>query len=166
MGAQLAAARTATAQLETQIAHDRQWLEAILHDLSDAVMVLDEQFRLLLCNARAHALLEPGGWLIAKVPLHGDWSLRTAGAVPRLAAPVLGVPVHVQFYTQESLDELLGPRFVQKRWIELGPMREGASGGRVRRRLARRVVRSIHALSGDGNLVVVAQRPRTSVATS
>jgi SAM-dependent methyltransferase len=116
--------------------------------------------------ARAHALLEPGGWLIAKVPLHGDWSLRTAGAVPRLAAPVLGVPVHVQFYTQESLDELLGPRFVQKRWIELGPMREGASGGRVRRRLARRVVRSIHALSGDGNLVVVAQRPRTSVATS
>jgi DNA polymerase-3 subunit epsilon len=61
MGAQLAAARTATAQLETQIAHDRQWLEAILHDLSDAVMVLDEQFRLLLCNARAHALLAPCG---------------------------------------------------------------------------------------------------------
>jgi len=59
--AQLAAARAAADQLETQIAHDRQWLEAILHDLSEAVMVLDEQFRLLLCNARAHALLEPCG---------------------------------------------------------------------------------------------------------
>jgi DNA polymerase III subunit epsilon len=59
--AQVAAAQAAAAQLETQIAHDRQWLEAILHDLSDAVMVLDENFRILLCNARAHALLEPCG---------------------------------------------------------------------------------------------------------
>ena len=61
LDAQLAAAQAAAAQLETQIAHDRQWLEAILHDLSDAVLVLDENFRLLLCNARAHALLAPCG---------------------------------------------------------------------------------------------------------
>jgi SAM-dependent methyltransferase len=108
---------------------------------------------------RAHALLEPGGWFVAKVPLHGEVSVRAVASIPRLAGPVLSVPVHVQFYTRHSLDGLLGDRFAPKRWIEGGGMHRRATEGNLRRRLARRVVRAIHTASGDASLVVLAQRP-------
>jgi SAM-dependent methyltransferase len=113
---------------------------------------------------RAFELLEPGGWLVAKVPLHGQGSVRLAGAVPRLARSVLGVPMHIQFFTEPSFDRMLGPRFVEQRRIDIGAMREPTKGGRLRRRLARRIVRTIHETSGDGNLVVLAQRAPTNSA--
>jgi SAM-dependent methyltransferase len=111
---------------------------------------------------RSFELLEPGGWFLAKVPLHGKLSVIASGLVPRLAAPVLAVPEHVQFFTRQSLDTLLGARFTQKRWIELEAMRTPSTGGGLRRRFARRVVRAIQTASGDANLVVIAQRPRSA----
>jgi DNA polymerase III subunit epsilon len=61
LAADLDAARAAANAGDAQLQHDRAWLEAILRDLSEAVIVADRDHRLLLFNARANELLAPCG---------------------------------------------------------------------------------------------------------
>jgi len=61
LAAELDAARAAANAGDAQTQHDRAWLEAILRDLSEAVIVADRDHRLLLFNARANELLAPCG---------------------------------------------------------------------------------------------------------
>jgi len=57
----LAAALEAAKGADQRLAHDRRWLEAILRDLSEAVVVAAPDHRILLLNHRAHDLLAPCG---------------------------------------------------------------------------------------------------------
>ncbi|MCA3260911.1 MAG: 3'-5' exonuclease [Telmatospirillum sp.] len=61
LGAEREAAQAAANAGDAQLQHDRAWLEAILRDLSEAVIVADRDHRLLLFNARADELLAPCG---------------------------------------------------------------------------------------------------------
>jgi DNA polymerase III subunit epsilon len=61
LAAEREAARAAASAGDAQMLHDRTWLEAILRDLSEVVIVADRDHRLLLFNARANELLAPCG---------------------------------------------------------------------------------------------------------
>jgi DNA polymerase-3 subunit epsilon len=57
----LAAALDAARGADARLAHDRRWLEAILRDLAEAVIVAGPDHRILLLNDRAHDLLAACG---------------------------------------------------------------------------------------------------------
>ncbi len=61
LAAERDAARAGADAGDAQVQHDRAWLEAILRDLSEAVVVADRDHRLLLFNARANELLAACG---------------------------------------------------------------------------------------------------------
>ena len=107
---------------------------------------------------RASQVLLPNGVLVAKVPGHKAVSALVGAWIPRLAGAVLQFPHHLQLFTRQSLETLVRPEFEILDLIEPGAMRGVATGGPLKRRLARRVVRTIHAASRDRGLLVVAQK--------
>jgi DNA polymerase III subunit epsilon len=76
----LSAALAAQAGADAELAHDRRWLEAILRDLNEAVVVAAPDHRILLLNDRAHDLLAPCG------PVGLQRDLTTLVAADALAA--------------------------------------------------------------------------------
>lgn len=109
---------------------------------------------------RAHQLLSPGGHVLIKTPLLSPASVRLAATVPRLAGALLQVPSHIQFFRRAGLAALLdGAGFAKARWLPSRGMRAPGGGGTLRRRVARIVVREIHRLARDGNLLVLAEKP-------
>jgi len=109
--------------------------------------------------SRAHSLLAPGGYLLLKTPRTSIASVRISTVVPRLAGALIGVPAHVQYFHQEGLASVLRQLgFAAQHWLESRPMRAVATGGPMRRRVTRRIVRSLQKVNGDGNLLVLAQR--------
>jgi SAM-dependent methyltransferase len=108
--------------------------------------------------SRAASLLAPGGFLVAKVPAHGAVSVHMVSWLPRLGGAVLQVPHHLQLFHAASLERLLGSSFESPTLFDPGPLRQVSTGGSLRRRLARRTVRAIHRLSGDGGVLAIARR--------
>ena len=108
--------------------------------------------------ARARALLSPGGYVLIKTPLTSAASTRVSTLVPRLAGALLQAPSHIQYFDAEGLVAMLtriGFRAVER--LPRRGMRAPATGGRWRRRLARRALREFQRVVGDGNLLVLAQ---------
>ncbi len=110
---------------------------------------------------RAARLLQPGGLLVAKVPGHELLSVLVGAWVPPLAGAVLQVPHHLQLFTRRSIQELVRREFEPLLVVDPGPMRTVSAGGALRRRLARKIVRTIHDLSGDHGLLIVARKRAT-----
>lgn len=109
---------------------------------------------------RARSLLSERGWVFAKIPGFGDLSVGLSSRLPRVAGTLLGAPSHVQFFDRESLSRLLARSGFEAQWINGGKARSEATGGPIRRRMARRARSVVKRWSGDANLYVVA-RPAT-----
>ncbi len=108
---------------------------------------------------RALELLAPGGLVLIKTPRTSTASVRVAAAVPRVAGALLQSPSHVQYFQQDGLAALLTR--VGYRGLEFLPprgMRTPTTGGKLRRRVARRMMRTFQSLVGDHNLLVLARR--------
>lgn len=102
--------------------------------------------------------LRPGGWLLVKVPHHGNLSIYSSAAVPRLAGPVLATPSHLQYFTENSLRRVLGAEFDRIDWISVGKLRSPTTGSSLKKRVARHVVNGVRTASGDGTLLAMARR--------
>jgi len=104
---------------------------------------------------RAGALLRPGGVLVMKTPFVGDAAFRLLSVVPRLAAPVLQAPAHIQFFTPGSM-ELLGRNggFGRVEQRRLGGMRDGGTPASPARMARRAVLRAIRRGSGSYQMYV------------
>ena len=106
---------------------------------------------------RAHELLNPGGFVFAKVPAFGTLTVRICNAVPRTSGGLLGAPDHVQYFSRETLgrlfeDHRFTPRFLPGRSIRTAP-----TGGSLKSRLARQIRSTITRVSKDEQLFVLAQ---------
>lgn len=103
--------------------------------------------------------LRPGGWLLVKVPHHRQLSVAACAAVPRLSRSVLSIPGHLQFFTEGSLARLLEAELEPICWVPVeSNLRSAGSGGSLKRRVGRRVVRAILGASGDGTLLALSRR--------
>jgi 2-polyprenyl-3-methyl-5-hydroxy-6-metoxy-1,4-benzoquinol methylase len=108
---------------------------------------------------RAYDALVPGGCVVIKTPRTSNASVSLSARVPRLAGAILQAPSHIQYYRETDLRALLERvGFASPELVHLGGMRSAASGGPIRRRLARRVLRTFHRAAGDGNLLAIAKR--------
>lgn len=109
--------------------------------------------------AAAEGRLRPGGLFIAKVPTYGALSVTLSSLVPRLRRVLLGAPDHVQYYSQRSLRALFARSNLSTlEFRELaGGIRTAPTGGGWRKTAARGIKRAIARLSGEGNILVVAQ---------
>lgn len=102
---------------------------------------------------RAWDLLEPGGHLVVKTPLVRGPTFRIVTILPLLAASILQVPSHVQFFTRTSVLRLAeATGFEPIILATLGAMRQRPRAGSLRKRLARLVVYSINLACRNGNL--------------
>lgn len=109
--------------------------------------------------SRSYELLNPGGYLLIKTPRTSTASVRVTAAVPRVAGALLQAPSHIQFFQREAVTQMLRKAgFTRQYWLASRPMRATSSGGRLRRRLARRAVRTFQRAVRDDNLLVIAQR--------
>jgi 2-polyprenyl-3-methyl-5-hydroxy-6-metoxy-1,4-benzoquinol methylase len=106
---------------------------------------------------RAHSLLTTRGVLFVKTPAFGDLSTALSNLWPRAAGALVGVPTHSQFFDQESLGRLLSRAGLEPEWIVGGGARSPATGGSLKRRLARKARSLARTLSGDSNLYVIAR---------
>jgi 2-polyprenyl-3-methyl-5-hydroxy-6-metoxy-1,4-benzoquinol methylase len=109
---------------------------------------------------RAFELLSPGGRVLIKTPKTSSTSVSLSARVPRLAGALLQAPSHLQYFHEDgirSLAQRVG--FTSIDFLPLGGMRSAATGGRLRRRLARRAVRTFQRLAGDGNILAIARKP-------
>lgn len=114
--------------------------------------------------AGAARRLRPGGLFIAKVPTYGRLSVFLSDRIPRLRCALLGAPDHVQYYTPRSLRELFngsGLTLVEFTALTQG-IRTPPTGGTLRKRFARAVKSAIALVSGEGNVMLVAQQSHPS----
>ncbi len=151
----------------------RQGLDTRIGDLrSTSVIGSDERFALITFwdvvehlpdpasfLTRAYDLLVPGGIVIVKTPRTSTASVAVSARIPRVAGALLQTPSHIQFFREDDLRSLLRRAgFSSVDFLPLGSMRSVATGGSLRRRLARRVLRTYQRLAGDGNLLAIARR--------
>jgi SAM-dependent methyltransferase len=104
---------------------------------------------------RAHSLLTDSGVLFVKTPGFGDLSVMLSDRWPRAAGTLLGAPSHTQYFDRQSLTALLARAGFEPEWIDAGRARSRATGGTLKRRLARQLRGAISRFSGDSNLYVV-----------
>jgi|GEM_PF-2329841 len=104
---------------------------------------------------RAVELLRPGGVLVMKTPFVGERAFRLLRVVPRLIAPVLQAPAHIQFFTARSM-ELLGRNggFGRVEQQRLGGMRDSGAPAPLGRRARRAVYSAIRRGSGNYQMYV------------
>lgn len=107
--------------------------------------------------ARAHELLNPGGYVFAKVPGYGALSVGLSKRVPRMSRMLLNAPGHVQYFNAGSLGALAERMGFSVEWMPgLAAMRTKSTGGTIKRRVGRYVARTIRDVSGDANLYLAA----------
>lgn len=104
---------------------------------------------------RAHSQLSDRGLLFIKTPAFGRLSVELSNFCPRAAPTLLGAPSHSQYFNRRSLSVLFDQAGLGAVWLESRNARTAASGGPLKRRLARRARRLISRLSGDSNLYVL-----------
>ena len=105
--------------------------------------------------AHAASLVGPGGLVMGKVPVFGTLTVTLANRVPRLRGVMLGAPEHVGYGNARSLGALLDRCPGTWKFLPIAEkgMRSPATGGSIKKRVARAVRSQVAALSGDGNLV-------------
>lgn len=106
---------------------------------------------------RARVMLSERGMLFIKTPAFGDLSVHLANSFPKLAGTLLGAPSHCQYFDKSSLASLLAKSGFEPSWLRGASARSALHGGSLKRRLGRRGRRLVSAMSGDGNLYVVAR---------
>lgn len=108
----------------------------------------------------AASRLRPHGIFVAKVPTYGALSIALADRIPRLRQVLLGAPDHVQYFTSRSLRALFDRSELMV--VELNELPAGIrmppKGGGLRKLLGRRVKQLIASISGEGNVLIVANR--------
>lgn len=108
-------------------------------------------------------LLQSNGVLIVKVPIFGGLSVRLANCFPSLRGVLLGMPEHIQFFSSKSLRAILETNELSYELIPLqGGIRSPATGGSIKKRLARFARTLIAKISGDGNALVVVKKLQTT----
>jgi 2-polyprenyl-3-methyl-5-hydroxy-6-metoxy-1,4-benzoquinol methylase len=106
---------------------------------------------------RIHSLLRPGGHLFVKTPRVERLSIQCVRLLPRLAAPLLQAPGHLQFFRRESLSRLLERAgFRTLEWLPGQNIKE-AKLWRLRSYIRRGLVRTLQTASGDSNNLVFAR---------
>lgn len=105
--------------------------------------------------------LRPGGFIIVKTPAFD--TKRTVALlrrVPRLAAPILALPDHVNVFSPASLRLAMETSgFEIDEVCSRGNLRRPARGGSLRKRVLRTATRMGRTLIGSGNVVAVAHVP-------
>lgn len=108
---------------------------------------------------RAYDLLDREGLVLIKTPRTSAAAVALSARVPRLAGAVLQAPSHIQYYRDEDLRRLLvRVGFARIDFVPLRAMRTPATGGPLRRRMARRALRAFQQAAGDGNLLAIARK--------
>jgi len=108
--------------------------------------------------ARTSELLKDGGLFVAKIPYFAALSVQLATKAPKLRGALLGAPDHVQFYSEQSLQKLLGRYGFHVVSFEYGGgMRQANAKGSLAQNMKRRIARSMKSLSGDGNIYLIAR---------
>lgn len=127
-----------------------------LATLWDVIEHVEEPARLL---GQCSPLLKSRGHLLVKTPTLRCLAIEAGATLPRLSGAVLQTPGHIQLFTAESLSSLLDRTGFEV--VELLPcrgLRTPGQGGGLRKWIGRKVTRTIHTLSGDGNAIVIAQK--------
>lgn len=103
--------------------------------------------------------VKPGGLFVAKVPIYGGLSVSLSDRLPRLRSALLGAPDHVQYFTADSINAMVARSPLELvSLVQLASgIRTPPSGGNLRKRLGRRLKSTVSALSGDGNVLLVAR---------
>ncbi len=139
---------------------------------SDAVVAPEEQYGLITFwdvvehlpdpasfLARAHQLLARGGIVVVKTPRTSRASAAISARIPRVAGALLQAPSHVHYFREDDLRALLRRSgFATVDFVSLGAMRSSATGGSLRKRVARRALRTFQRVVGDGNLLAIARK--------
>ena len=109
---------------------------------------------------RTQALLCPGGYVVLKVPTPGQLHFRLVSLFKDRGGFLLGAPDHVQFFSRESLTNLLKRTgFEDPQWLSNRRFRSKPSGGSIRKRFARLSQSALSKLSGSKNLYLAARKP-------
>lgn len=107
--------------------------------------------------ARTRELLNPGGLLIAKVPMFGRLSVMLSAAFPCAAGALLGAPGHLQYFTRSTLGRTIESEGFAIEWLQPPRhMRSRPEGGSARKRVVRSMLPAYRSLAGDSNLYVAA----------
>lgn len=106
-----------------------------------------------------HARLRPGGTVLIKIPTVATRRARAVLRVaPRVGNVALQIPAHVNYFTPISLRRLLEcTGFKVETETTVRSFRTRPSGGSVKRRFARTVIRSVMRLCRGQQLIVVAR---------
>lgn len=123
--------------------------------LWDVVEHLDQPCAVL--RSLGHSL-GPSGVLVAKVPTYGALSPWISNQLPRLSGSLLGAPGHRHYFTAKSLERLLARSELRAELSLVPHLRSKRCGGSARTRAARVLRRTIKAVSGDRNILLIAQR--------
>jgi hypothetical protein len=97
--------------------------------------------------------------LVLKIPNKGALNFSLLRLVPRRGGLLLGAPGHVQFFSEISLQRLLGRvGFTEILWFESKGFRSRQRTLRPKKLLGRALGTAISRLAGDKNLYVVVGR--------
>lgn len=114
---------------------------------------------------RACQVLKPGGLILIKTPKITHFTLRLSAMLPRVAGAMLQLPGHIQFFQPQGAASLLrASGFERPTWLSGRGMRSPSRKGGLKKRVKRAVVRNLHKIAQDGNLVVLAAKTDSAVA--
>lgn len=106
---------------------------------------------------RALQLLEPGGYLVLKIPAFEGLTFLPIRLYNRLAHNLLGAPAHVQYFTQGSLEALLRRTgFAPPNWFPSRDFRSAPRPSGWKSRAARTFSLGVKRLARNRNLYVAA----------
>lgn len=108
---------------------------------------------------QAFRLLQPGGYLLLKIPRVSPFTFWIVMFFPRLASILLHLPGHIHFFSQSTLSSLLkNAGFEQIEWLQDRNMRSRPPIRSLKKAVARLIRALVDQTGKNGNFYVMAQK--------